>query len=123
MKNEVLIFGHSPSPNKKANKKTATMKRLDKWFGMFGLGYKIVNLNDEPSKKLDYDQIDDNQLYEAAAQYKRVYSIGGEVTKYLDMLNIAHHPLPHPSPVNRNWNQQMSDATVIWGLHKDLDVV
>lgn len=123
MKNEVLIFGHSPSPNKKASKKTATMKRLDKWFGLFGMEYKIINLNDTPSNKLDYDQINDSDLYEAAAQYRNVYSIGAEVTKYLTKRGITHRPLPHPSPVNRNWNQQMSDATVIWGLHKDLNVV
>tara|TARA_E500000318_G_C3502797_1_gene189047 strand:- start:102 stop:782 length:681 start_codon:yes stop_codon:yes gene_type:complete len=123
MKNEVLIIGHSPSPSGK--KLTPTIRRLNKLFDP--IPYRIYNLNSEPTVYLDYSKIKRKGLTRVVNRALKngnpVVSMGREVDNYLNGVGIPHYPIPHPSPVNRQWNDKKFEESVIRDLQDNLITV
>jgi len=123
MKNEVLIIGHSPSPSGK--KETPTIRRLNKLFGR--TPYRIYNLNSKPVKTLDTSEINMDKLIRevksALEKGNPIVSMGKQVDSYLNNAAIPHYPIPHPSPVNRQWNDKNFEENVIRDLQDNLITV
>jgi len=118
---KILVVGHSPSAGKK--KVSATFKRLNAWMDACGIGiYSFTNVSADHVETLRQAQVDQN-LINIVHGYSAVLSLGGEVARLLEKLNVAYYPLPHPSPRNRKFNDKSFERRVISDLQRHLNGV
>tara|TARA_Y100001937_G_scaffold88935_2_gene120197 strand:+ start:285 stop:632 length:348 start_codon:yes stop_codon:yes gene_type:complete len=97
--NKVLIVGHSPA--KKNVLKSPTMKKLHRWLDECCIDtYAFTNLCPEPKQKLT--QLDTH--VPDTLGHDKIIALGGEVSKFLKKIGVAHFAAPHPSPLNRKLN-------------------
>lgn len=91
---KLIIIGDSPSPAGNGMK-SHSLKRLNKWMEQCGItNYSFINLNDNKT-------IDTNG-------YDKVVVLGKRVAKH-----VQGYFVPHPSPLNRLWNQPGFEDKVI----------
>lgn len=102
--NKILILGISPgfapSPPE-----SATGKRVKKWIEACGLteeDYDWRNLVDEAGAN---PKMSDIRLYRyEVANYDKVICLGNKPAQWCKGMCIDHLKVPHPSGVNRKWN-------------------
>ena len=122
---KVLVVGLAPGSSKiKRKNKSATLKRLDKWLGACDVYlYSFVNLR-TPGRTFDSGtDIDETLLQECLDGYNKVIALGNEVSLYFTKRGVGHFPAPHPSPLNRKFNDKSFEPTVINSLHSYLNSV
>lgn len=122
---KVIVIGHSPGSSKiKRKSNSATLKRLDVWLGACDVySYSFVNLfapGFSSDKKL---QVDETMIQECIQGYTKVITLGNEVSQYFKKRGMRHYPVPHPSPLNRKFNDKTFEPAVIKGLQSYLNSV
>lgn len=122
---KVLVVGLAPGSSKiKRKNKSATLKRLDKWLGACDVYlYSFVNLRTPGLRFANGTDIDDILLQECIKDYNKIITLGNEVSLYFTKRGVGHFPAPHPSPLNRKFNDKSFEPTVINSLHSYLNSV
>ena len=122
---KVIVVGLAPGNSKiKFRSKSATIKRLDKWLGACDVYlYSFVNLRTPGLRFANGSDIDETLLKNCLDGYNKVITLGAEVSQYFKKNNIPHFAAPHPSPLNRNFNDKSYEPAVINSLHSYLNVV
>lgn len=118
----VIIVGSNPSQRSAETgafcPSTKSRTTLDSWF-------KGINVN------LDYDNVVDYvtennrplriseirgaipELKQRLSSYNRIITVGKTAAKALEMTGLDHFQAPHPSGLNRFWNDQEAAADMI----------
>ena len=87
-------------PGNHPPEKSPTIKRITKWSIQAGI------------KNWDWTNISDpNHLKQI--ENSRVIAMGNDVAKYFTKNNIKHLKVPHPSGLNRMWNDPELEPKVI----------
>jgi hypothetical protein len=112
-KRKVLIVGSNPSQkspdNSPFHKNTASFKRVSGWFSHLNVELHFINLVDEKTennKQLTKTQIKPHlaDIVMKTRGYNKIVACGNIASMGLDMANVDHFTVPHPSGVNRFWN-------------------
>ena len=99
----ILVVGINPSVKMGKSK---TLARLFYWMQEIGVDvFSFTNVVHTTGvyKKAD---IDYNWIQEACKGYDKIFTLGEFASSALARINIPHHALPHPSPLNRNLNSK-----------------
>jgi hypothetical protein len=98
----VAFVGQNPSA--KAAKSGNTFPRLNDWVEKLGLDtFTFMNAYPEPGKCKVSDVNLDN-LRKALYKFSKVVALGNFADEALSKAGIQHFKLPHPSPLNRQIN-------------------
>ena len=124
--NKVLVIGHSPGPTdimKKRNR-SASLNRLNSWLDACGVRiYSFSNLSAHHVPILKKSDIDETLIKECVKGYTKIITLGNEVAHYFKKLGVEHFAAPHPSPLNRKFNDKTFEPALIKSLQKYLNVV
>lgn len=55
--------------------------------------------------------------------YTKIIALGNDVSQYFTKRGVEHFPAPHPSPLNRKFNDKDFEPAVINSLHSYLTSV
>ena len=109
--NNVIVIGHSPNPNK-TNETSPTLGKLRKWMSYAGVNnYDFVNLVDEFVPNLTLKKITLNT--DSLKKYKRIITLGTLADTYLTRNEVNHFKAPHPSGLNRQFNDKSFEPKVM----------
>lgn len=116
--NDILILGISPGFA--SVKKSKTLERVRKWMDHCGISeeeYDWRNLVDEQGKTPRMSEI---RLYRyAVANYKKVVCLGNLPAQWCKGMCIDHVlKVPHPSGLNRKWNDPTTEPQVMRELNE-----
>lgn len=83
----------------------------------------VYNSSTQNNKPLTTKQVYDSlpELYNKIKEYDKVIAVGRTADRALTLLNIPHITIPHPSGINRFWNNQDSMPTVKEMIRKYLE--
>jgi len=123
--NKVIVVGHSPGSSKiKFRDKSPTIKRLNVWLGACDVYlYSFTNLHASSVRFHRDDESDKIMLQECIKGYNKIITLGNEVSQYFKKQGINHFPAPHPSPLNRKFNDKSFEPAVINSLQTYLNSV
>lgn len=123
--NKVIVIGHSPGSSKiKFRNKSATIKRLNVWLGACDVYlYSFTNLFAPSVRFPKRHEVDEIMLQECIEGYNKIITLGNEVSQYFKKRGINHFPAPHPSPLNRKFNDKSFEPAVINSLQTYLNSV
>lgn len=97
---KVLVIGLSPSP---LGGKSPSLKTLQSWMSSLGIHkYSFHNLYPTP----DRSKNNVDEIIQMTKDYDRVICLGAESSKVLYRFDVDHYKLPHPSPRNRQLNDE-----------------
>jgi hypothetical protein len=98
----VAFVGQNPSA--KASKNGNTFPRLVDWVNKLGLDtYTFMNAYPHPGK-CSVSQVNLDNLRKALYKFNKVVALGNFAAEALTKAGIHHFKLPHPSPLNRQIN-------------------
>jgi len=101
---KVLVVGINPGVGK--IRKNSAITRLFAWMKELGCTpFSFVNVI-HTSGMYNNKDIDYKVLSECAKDYTKIIALGGFVSAALRRINIPHHTMPHPSPLNRKLNDK-----------------
>lgn len=93
------------NPSKARRRKGCALFRFYEWLEYMDLDVvAFTNLSADPY--WDKKKIDESLLYANLRGHGRVVALGGLVSTHLTKLGIEHFTLPHPSPLNRQINDE-----------------
>lgn len=96
-----IIIGMNPTKAK--YRKGCAWYRLQDWIDELDVGMvAFTNLSHDPY--WDKKTVDFAYVRESTRPHGKVIALGGLVSKVLSGLSIDHYTLPHPSPLNRQIN-------------------
>lgn len=123
--NKVIVIGHSPGSSRiKRKSKSPTLRRLDMWLGECDVNlYSFMNLCAPSIRFPGKLEIDETLLHECLKGYTKIITLGNEVSQYFTKRGVGHYPAPHPSPLNRKFNDKTFEPAVIKGLQSYLNSV
>ena len=94
--------------------RSSTFSKLESWMTSMNIQYfSFINTFDHPGDKLSIDDIDHQRLFTLSEEYDKIIALGGFVSRVLDMNNIDHFKMPHPSPLNRLLNDKKFVNTML----------
>jgi hypothetical protein len=103
MRNKVLVLGINPSTKKKCQ----SLVRLNRWMDDIDVDhFSFSNIITE-SGVYNKSKIDYNWINELCQGYDKIVCLGGFVSSALLYIDLPHHRLPHPSPLNRRLNDKV----------------
>lgn len=107
MDNRVIIVGMNPSKSR-AVYSGSTLSRLRKWTTELDLQFfTFINLSGDSDWNRKFDTIDRNFVCTSIEECDIIITLGTMVSNYLKRLGYKEHfVLPHPSPLNRQINNQ-----------------
>jgi len=122
---KVIVIGHSPGSSRiKRKSNSPTLKRLDRWLGACDVNlYSFMNLYAPGFSSHKTAQIDETLIQECIQGYTKIITLGNEVSHYFTKRGVEHFPAPHPSPLNRKFNDKTFEPAVIKGLQSYLNSV
>lgn len=104
---KVVIVGHSPG--KIIESKSITRLRVKKWLS--DTQYDWYNLVEYHAPALKMKEI---QLSPAIiCKYDKVIALGNMASEWLSKNQIIHIKVPHPSGLNRAWNDPKTELITI----------
>jgi len=104
---KLLVIGHSPA--KKNIRNSPTIKRLHSWLDKCDIDtYGLTNLCPDP--KIN---IKEEDIFLTDVSGHKIVALGKTVSKYLTKRGVAHFAAPHPSPLNRKWNDKSFEKKMI----------
>ena len=112
LKNRVLIIGINPSdmPNVRKN---STLHRLNKWMEHLDMPtFSFMNVITEPGEYKKED-INYDRLKDVCEYYTKILALGSFVSEALNKAGIPHYKLPHPSPRNRQFNDDNFESQML----------
>lgn len=122
---KVLVVGLAPGSDKIKHKaKSPSLKRLDVWLGACDVYlYSFVNLRTPGLRFASGTDIDETLLQECITGYNKIIALGNEVSQYFTKRGVGHFPAPHPSPLNRKFNDKLFEPSVINSLQSYLNSI
>lgn len=125
MMDKILVIGHSPSSKEYCPRKgNPSINRLNRWLDDCGVKiYSFSNACAHHAASLKKADIDETYLQNISKNYNKIITLGNEVKQLFTKMGIEHFPLPHPSPLNRKFNDKNFEKSVINGLHFYLNSV
>ena len=123
--NRVIVIGHSPGSSRiKRKSKSPTLRRLDMWLDECDVNlYSFINLCAPSVSFPDKLEIDETFVNGCLNGYTKIITLGNEVSHYFTKRGVEHFPAPHPSPLNRKFNDKTFEPAVIKGLQSYLNSV
>lgn len=111
--NKVLVLGISPG---KVGSRAASksVQRVNRWLAECGVDsdeYDWQNCSDQPGARPKQSEID-KPRYEVAL-YDKVICLGNIPARWCRLLSIDYIKVPHPSGVNRKWNDPATEPETI----------
>lgn len=104
LSNKVLVVGINPGVGR--IRKNSAIARLYSWMEELNcIPFSFTNVIHTSGMYINKD-IDYKVLTECAKDYDKIIALGGFVSAALRRINIKHHTMPHPSPLNRKLNDQ-----------------
>lgn len=67
--------------------------------------------------------VSETYIKEITDSYNIILALGNDVKHILTKMGIEHYSLPHPSPLNRKFNDKKFEISVINGLQSYLNMV
>jgi len=121
---KVLVIGHSPSSKEYCPRKgNPTHNRLNRWLDDCGVEiYSFTNACAHRATSLKLSDIDRTFLHEIVKGYNKILSLGNDVNNILTKMEIEHYALPHPSPLNRKFNDKAYEPKIINNLKTYLQI-
>lgn len=100
----MIVLGINPSSGKP--KKLSALSRMEVW--MENLGYKYYCFSNVIPTQGEYkiDKVDLDYVKSLIEGHDKIVALGGFVSTVLRKLNVDHHVMPHPSPLNRKLNSK-----------------
>ena len=97
---KILIIGQNPGRYRKSTK-TCTLYKLQEWMNECNVRYySFTNVSIyQGSTKANLERIN-----KECKGYDKVVALGKVASSTLNKLDIRHLPMPHPSGLNRQWN-------------------
>ena len=125
VESKILVLGHSPSSKEYCPRKgNPSINRLNRWLDDCGVRiYSFSNASAHRATSLKMADIDETYITNITSGYNKILSLGNEVNNILTKMGIEHYALPHPSPLNRKFNNKKFEISVISGLQSYLNVV
>ena len=125
VESKILVLGHSPSSKEYCPRKgNPSINRLNRWLDDCGVRiYSFSNASAHRATSLKIADIDETYITNITSGYNKILSLGNEVNNILTKMGIEHYALPHPSPLNRKFNDKKFEISVISGLQSYLNVV
>jgi len=125
VESKILVLGHSPSSKEYCPRKgNPSINRLNRWLDDCGVRiYSFSNASAHRATSLKMADIDETYITNITTGYNKILSLGNEVNNILTKMGIEHYALPHPSPLNRKFNDKKFEISVISGLQSYLNVV
>ena len=117
MAEKILIVGHSPG--KIVKSKSPTRNRVKHWLNSAGIEeYDWTNLvhYNVPGLKMSDVTLDPKWVM----GYDRVIALGRSAEQWLSRQEIKHLAVPHPSGLNRAWNDPSVEPEVMDNIKKYL---
>ena len=118
--NKILVLGQSPgfagSPEV-----SKTIQRVKGWMIQCGIQeqeYDWRNCVDVPGAKVKMKDVALNRF--EVANYEKVICLGISASKWCERLKIKHIKVPHPSGLNRQWNDPSVEPNVINNINSYL---
>lgn len=110
MEKSILIVGHSPG--KVVEGKSMTRNRVKGWLNSIGIdSYDWTNLVHYHTPSLNQSDV---TLKPSFVQgYDRVIALGRDAANWLRNNNLEHLEVPHPSGLNRIWNDARVEPRVV----------
>ena len=116
----ILVLGISPG-FAGSREKSKTVQRVKRWMAESDLSeqdYDWLNVSDEPGSNPSLNQI---KLQSSVVQvYNKVVCLGKTPGKWCKKMGIDHLEVPHPSGINRVWNNTEAEPNVIEELKEYL---
>lgn len=111
--NKILVLGISPgrAGSREASK---SVQRVNRWLAECGIdqdGYDWQNCSDIIGHRPKQSEIE-KPRYEVAL-YEKVICLGNIPARWCKSLNIPHIKVPHPSGINRKWNDPATEPQVV----------
>lgn len=103
MKN-VIVIGLNPTKLAIPRKGGAWL-RFQEWLDYLDID-RVSFTNISPDPHWDKKQMDTAFLKVSLSGHSKVIAWGPSVSKYLTKMDVEHFVLPHPSPLNRQINDQ-----------------
>lgn len=117
--NKTIVIGHSPNPNKTAET-SPTLGKLRKWMTNAGVyEYDFVNLVDEFVPNLTLKKVTLNPG--SLKKYKCRITLGNLADTYLTRNKVKHFKAPHPSGLNRQFNDKTFEPKVMNNIKEYLN--
>lgn len=114
----VVIVGHSPgkiSPNK-----SITLSRVKQWLNHANVyDYDWFNLVTYHAPDLKLNEITLKVC--DITKYDKIIALGNMASTWLNRNNIPHLKVPHPSGLNRIWNDPLAESRTISQIKKYLE--
>ena len=131
MKNtEVLLVGSNPSERSLDNSafhvETKSRQTIDTWFSGKSVNLKFENVSSSVTNRnrsLNVSEIRAclPNLKQRLEGYNIIVAVGKTAVKALQMLEIEHFEMWHPSGLCRKWNDKQASAEKITALHRYID--
>lgn len=103
----VVIIGHSPG--KVPESKSITRIRVKKWLGETPYDWHNLVEYHAPNLKMKEVQLS----AESIREYDKVIALGNMPSEWLTRNQIHHIKVPHPSGLNRAWNDPTTEPLTI----------
>ena len=127
----ILIVGMNPSqlsPDDSAlHKNTKCRKKVDSWFENSNTKFHLAYINLSDTKATKLSDIKKNiknsweiKKYDFCYTYEdyEIIALGEVVSDFLSSKDIDHYPMPHPSGLNRFWNDVQAGKTTVENMIK-----
>jgi uracil-DNA glycosylase len=111
--NRILVLGQSPgfAGSREASK---TIQRVKRWMESLGYNeeeYDWRNCSEEAGAKPKLKEIQLERW--SVANYEKVICLGLISSKWCQSQKIEHLQVPHPSGLNRKWNDPKMEPSVV----------
>lgn len=124
VESKILVLGHSPSSKEYCPRKgNPSINRLNRWLDDCGVRiYSFSNASAHRATSLKMADIDETYIKQITHSYNKILSLGNEVNNILTKMGIEHYALPHPSPLNRKFNDKAYEPKIINKLKAYLQI-
>jgi hypothetical protein len=114
----VLIVGHSPG--KVQQSKSITRNRVKAWLQAANVEeYDWINLVNYHAPSLKFNEI--TLTSRDVIGYDKIIALGNMASVWLARNNISHLKVPHPSGLNRIWNDSTTEIKTMDSIKKYLE--
>lgn len=115
----LTIIGHSPGKAGSPDK-SKTIQRVKRWLNQHAFyEYDWYNLVDYHAPKLKLGEV--TLEPQKIQQYNKVIALGNLASQWLTKQSIEHLKVPHPSGLNRQWNNPETETITINNIKHYLD--
>ena len=102
------------APGNHPPEKSPTLKRIKFWMDSIGIEkYEWINLVDHQAPNLKLSEVNTKEFLKKIKGHTHIIALGNLPSAFLKKNNIKHLKVPHPSGLNRIWNDKTVEPKVI----------